>query len=306
MYRFQENEIPGNGILFDNNFLLMIGKRVLVTGANAGIGFETASALAGKGAEVWLLCRTEEKAQGAMARILAIHPDAQLFWLAADLSSQHQIAQAATAFRSERSHLDVLVNNAGAWFSKRGLSEDGIEMQWAINHMAYFLLAKLLLPSLEAAPEGRIINVGSDSHFNGKMPLEDVQFTNRTYSGLAAYAQSKLANVLFTYELARRLEGKPIVVNCLQPGLVFTNIGLKHTTPIHALAWKVRRSFWKSKTPAEGAETSIFLASSPEATFSGKYVDLCKPKPSSDISYDEKLAKDLWTLSESLIIPNIA
>ena len=218
----------------------------------------------------------------------------------ADLGIQGQVREAAGKIMSRFEKLDVLVNNAGTWFSELVRTEDGIETVFAVNHLAYFLLTRELYPLLKEAPDARVVNVASDSHFKGQIQFDDIHL-ERNYHGLRSYAQSKLANVLFTYEFDRRKPHDHVAINAVQPGLVYTDIGLKHTQWLHALAWKVRRSLWKGKTPAEGAATSIYLASHPEAQGqSGKYWDECKPKASSPASYDRAAAEKLWILSQEL------
>lgn len=273
----------------------------MVTGGNAGIGYETARALAETGANLIIVSRTREKAEEAVASIRSQAPDSQIDYVLADLSSMKSIRRAGDEIRGKFNTLDVLVNNAGTWFSKLELTEDGIERQFAVNHLAYFLLTHELLGTLSASQDGRIICVGSDSHFHGKLHFEDFSLKNN-YHGLRAYAQSKLANVMFAYELDRRLKERGlenISVNCVQPGRVNTDIGLKHTISFHALAWKIRRLGGLS--PAKGAATSIYLASEEAAKGqSGKYWDKCQPKPSSPASYDAEAAARLWEISESL------
>ncbi|MGB3618424.1 MAG: SDR family oxidoreductase [Catalinimonas sp.] len=280
--------------------LMMNDKICLVTGANAGIGFETAKALAARGAHVRMLCRNEQKGTAAVARILAetdATPD-HLKVVVCDLASQADIRRVGAELRAHLPRLDVLVNNAGVWFSKWELTADGSERQFAVNHLAYFLLTHELLPSLRAAPEARIVCVSSDSHFKGKMHFDDIDLTHR-YHGLRAYAQSKLANVLFVRELDRRLGQhgwNNIAVNAVQPGLVKTDIGLKHTISLHGIAWRLRRL--GGVTPAEGAQTNVFLATSPLVRgVSGQYWDRCRPKRSSVRSYDPGDARRLWALS---------
>ena len=273
----------------------MKDKLCVITGANAGIGFETAKSLCAKGATVILVCRSQEKAEKAVSTIKKDVPEAKTDYAIADLSSQKQVHQLAESIRSRFDKADVLVNNAGSWFSDFQLTEDGYERQWAINHLSPFLLTHLLLPLLKNSPDPRIVNVSSDSHFHGKIHLQDVNLTDN-YHGLRAYAQSKLANVLFTLEFDRRKGTLPISVNAVQPGLVKTDIGLKHTISFHGLMWKLRRLTGTS--PAKGAATSVFLASSEQLKgISGKYWDRCKAKPASKIANDEKAAKKLWDLS---------
>lgn len=276
---------------------MMQGKVCIVTGATAGIGYETALALAGKGAQVVVVGRNAEKGAATTAQIRQATGNEQVHFVQADMAVQASIREAAAELLRRFSVVDVLVNNAGTWVSEYTTTPDGVETVFAVNHLAYFLFTHLLYPALREAPDARIVNVASDSHFQTDLHLADLNLRNH-YSGLRSYAQSKLANVMFTYEFERRKPDAHVSIYAVQPGLVHTDIGLKHTTWLHALAWKVRRSFWKSKTPAEGAETSIFLASSEEARHqSGLYWDLCRPKPSSKASYHEANAARLWDIS---------
>lgn len=277
---------------------MMQGKVCVVTGATAGIGYETALALAGKGAQVVVVGRNEAKGAATVALIQQATGNGQVYFVKADMASQASIRQAAAEILVRFPVVDVLVNNAGTWVSEYTTTTDGVETVFAVNHLAYFLLTHLLYPALRQAADARVVNVASDSHFQTDLYLADLNL-RQNYSGLRSYAQSKLANVMFTYEFERRKPDAHIAIYAVQPGLVHTDIGLKHTTWLHALAWKVRRTFWKSKTPAEGAETSIFLASSDEArNQSGLYWDLCRPKRSSDASYNESNAARLWEISE--------
>lgn len=279
----------------------MEGKNCIVTGGNSGIGFETALALAMLGANVIILSRSQDKAEAAVKSIKAKSQNNHVDFILADLSSQKSIRDAAKYIRREFDKIDVLVNNAGTWFSSLELTEDGIERQFAVNHMAYFLLTHELLASLVKSDDARVICVGSDSHFHGKMNFDDLSL-GKKYHGIKAYAQSKLANALFVYELDRQLKGRNIhniSINCVQPGLVKTDIGLKHTISLHGLAWRIRRMGGVS--PAKGAETSIYLASSNQIkSESGKYWDKCKPKPSSKRSYDNNDAVKLWEICNGL------
>lgn len=276
----------------------MEGKQVIITGANSGIGFETAKALAKQGAAIGMVVRQSERSQQAREALIKSSGNQNIHLFFTDLSLQSSIRKAADDIRSTFNTIDVLINNAGTWISNRTMTSEGIEMMFAVNHLAYFLLTHLLLDKLEKSGAGRIINVSSDSHFVGKIRLNDL-FLSKKYHGLKAYEQSKLANVLFTYELSRRLGETPITVNAVQPGLVKTNIGHKHTKGIHSLAWGIRKL--GGVTPAKGAATSIYLASSAACEkVSGKYWDKCKPKPSAQISYDEALASALWQKCEEL------
>ncbi|MGB5402752.1 SDR family oxidoreductase [Robiginitalea sp.] len=279
----------------------MKGKNCVVTGGNSGIGFETARALAEQGANVLILSRNREKAEAAVETIRAQSSGNHIDFVLADLSSHNSIREASKDILRDFNSIDILVNNAGAWFSKLELTPDGVERQFAINHLAYFLLTKELMGALTNSEDGRVVCVGSDSHFHGKIHFDDVSLRSK-YHGLRAYAQSKLANVMFVYELDRRLKQKGIeniAVNCVQPGRVNTDIGLKHTISFHSLAWRIRRIGGLS--PAAGAATNIFLATDEKVKgLSGKYWDKCKPKPSSPGSYIQEDAARLWEISESL------
>lgn len=276
----------------------MEGKICVVTGANSGIGFETAKALAGKGAEVIMICRSEEKGKTAREEIIRTTKNDQIHLYRADMASQQQIRDTASQIRERFPDIEVLVNNAGTWISDLTYTEDGIETVLAVNHLAYFLLTHMLWPSLQNGNAGRVVNVASDSHMQVKNFNFEDPFLTKNYHGLRSYAQSKLANVMFTYELHRRKPSDRIVTNAVQPGLVYTDIGLKRTTWLHAFAWKVRRTLWRGVSPAEGAATSIYLASAPEAgDQSGQYWDNCQPKPSSDYTYQEGETAQLWDWS---------
>jgi len=279
----------------------MEGKNCVVTGGNSGIGFETALALANAGASVIIISRNQEKAEAAVKSIKAKSQNKNVDFVLADLSSQKSIKDAAKYIIRDFEQVDVLVNNAGTWFSKLVLTEDGVERQFAVNQLAYFLLTHELLGAIQKSEDGRIICVGSDSHFHGKIHFDDLSL-GKKYHGLKAYAQSKMANVMFVYELDRLLKERGIEnisVNCVQPGLVKTDIGLKHTISLHGIAWRIRRL--GGVTPAKGAETSIYLATSDEAKgMSGKYWDKCKPKPSSKRSYIQKDITRLWNICADL------
>jgi len=276
----------------------MKDKICLITGSGSGIGFETALALAKMGATVINIARTTEKVEQVISDLQEQSGNQNIDGFDLDLSSQKFIRKKASEIIKKYARVDVLVNNAGTWYSRLHYTEDNIEMQFAVNHLAYFLLTHELLPGLVKSDDPRIINVGSDSHYHGKMHFNDINLT-RKYHGLRAYSQSKLANVLFTYEFERRKVLDKICINCVQPGLVKTNIGLKHTISFHSLAWRIRRL--SGMTPAEGAETSVYLASSKEVRgVSGKYWDKMKPKKSSKQSMNKEDAARLWRLSERL------
>lgn len=278
-------------------------KTVLVTGATGGIGFATAQDLAGRGYSVILHGRNAEKTQAAADRIKAGLPEAELEVVVADLGIQDDIRRMAAEVRALAPALDVLVNNAGVWNSKQELTTEGVEKTFAVNHLGYFLLSHLLLPSLYAAKDSRIVCVASDSHKQIPGMFFDNINLDGNYHGLRSYAQSKLANVLFCYEFDRRRPNDDYpAIYAVQPGLVQTDIGLKGNTWLHRLAWRVRRQMSGNKTPAEGAATSIFLATEPGINDqSGKYWDNCEPKKSYSSSYDRDEARILWELSLEMV-----
>ena len=273
------------------------GKIVLVTGATDGIGLYTAEALAAIGARVILVGRNPQKTEQAARAIGEKTANPAVDFLVADLSSQKEIRRLADEFRNRYDHLHVLVNNAGAIFMKRQLSVDGIEMTFALNHLAYFLLTLLLIDPISAGAPARIINVSSGAHYGGRLDFNDLQ-NERAYNSWKAYSQSKLANIYFTYELARRLEGKAVTANVLHPGFVATNFGKSNGgvfRPLFGL------SHLGAISPIEGAQTSIYLASSPEVEgVTGKYFERKQALRSSDVSYDANAARRLWDASLQL------
>ncbi len=276
----------------------MYKKTILVTGANTGIGYETARHLAKAGHHVLLHARNEAKAAQAKAGLLAGLPQAQITPVYADLGQLHEIRTMAEGIYAQHRQLDVLVNNAGVWNSTLELSQEGVEMTLAINHLAYFYLTHLLYPSLSAAPGGgRVVCVASDSHKQIKGMFWNDLNLSKNYHGLRSYAQSKLANVLFVAEFARRCP-TPIASYAVQPGLVQTDIGLKGNTWLHRLAWKVRRQMKGNKTAAEGAATSIFLATAPNVQAqTGLYWDDCRTKTPFSTANDPEEARKLWDWS---------
>jgi NAD(P)-dependent dehydrogenase (short-subunit alcohol dehydrogenase family) len=277
-------------------------KTVLITGATGGIGFATAQDLSARGYEVILHGRSREKTEKARDHLLASQPNAKLKIVMADLSQLSEVHRLAEEVRILAPTLDVLVNNAGVWNSKQELTAEGVEKTFAVNQLAYFLLSHLLLPVLRNAPDnGRIVCVASDSHKQIKGMFFDNLNLDGNYHGLRSYAQSKLANVLFCYEYDRKRKSTDPTIFAVQPGLVQTDIGLKGNSWLHSIAWKVRRKMSGNKTPAQGAATSIYLASSPEvADQSGKYWDDCAPKQSYSSSYDKDEARILWETCEEM------
>ncbi len=273
-------------------------KTALVTGATSGIGKATAEALARQGMTVVLVARDAEKGRAVLEEIRSKSGNPTLDVLLADLSSQAAIRQLAEEFQRKYSKLHVLVNNAGGVFSARKLTVDGLEYTFAFNHLAYFLLTNLLLDTLRASAPARIVNVSSGAQGMGKINFADLQGEQR-YSVQAAYSQSKLANVLFTYALARRLEGTGVTANVLHPGVVRTNFGRVETPLLWRVLFPLIDPFML--TPEKGAETAVYLATSPEVEgVSGKYFAKQKAVRSHSISYDQAVQERLWEVSAQL------
>jgi NAD(P)-dependent dehydrogenase (short-subunit alcohol dehydrogenase family) len=274
----------------------MTGRICVVTGATRGIGRATAEGLAHLGARVVLVCRRKEDGESVQREIAAqspVVPD----MVTADLSSQSSIRQAAGYLRGRYPRLHVLINNAGVIPPRREVTVDGLEMQFAVNHLAYFLLTNLLLPQLQAGAPSRIINVSSGAHTHATLDFDDLQ-AERGYQPKPVYSRSKLANILFTYELSRRLTGTGVTANCLNPGVVATRMLADYMgVPLAGAA--LARTF--GAKPEEGAQTSIYLASAPEVeSVTGKYFERKQPIASSRASYDEAAARRLWEVSERL------
>ncbi len=274
------------------------GKTCLITGSSRGIGYETAVGLAQMGAHVIIVSHNQKRSQEAAQRITDAFGKQAARYYVADLSVQDQIHQLGDDILQDYNQLDVLVNNAGGWYRKFEKSDDGIEMTLALNHLSYYLLTGRLLPLLKKSTPARIINVSSEAHrqIDG-IQFDDLQFQQR-YRAFSVYAHSKLANVLFTYELDRRLGENTIAVNALHPGFVKSEL-YRHFGMATQLVNLIAGVFGKSAE--DGAETSIYLASSPDvADVSGEYFVDCVPKESSPASYNEAHAKRLWTISEEL------
>jgi NAD(P)-dependent dehydrogenase (short-subunit alcohol dehydrogenase family) len=272
----------------------MRGKTCLVTGATSGIGKETALALARRGASVIVVGRNPAKGADTVRWIREQTGSDSVDLMLADLSSQQQVRQLAEDFKKKHRHLHVLVNNAGVVLMSRRESADGIEMTWALNHLGYFLLTNLLLDVLRASAPSRIVNVSSGAHRRVELDFADLQGRKR-YRGFRAYARSKLANLLFTYELAARMEGTGVTVNALHPGLVATNLprdnGLLGPLLTFLLGLRGMR-------PEAGARIVVFLAASSEVeAVSGLYFVKEKAMRSSRASYDQAAAGRLWQVS---------
>jgi retinol dehydrogenase-14 len=274
---------------------IMDRKICMVTGANTGIGFYTALEIARLGGAVIIIGRNREKCENAVSMIQRETGNLAVEYLLADLSSQAQIRSAAAQFNAKYDRLDVLVNNAGGAFLRRTLTEDGIERTFAVNHLAYFLLTNLLVEALKNSPGGRVINVSSGGHDGQQLDFDNLQLS-KSYSIYRAYGQSKLSNVLFTYELARRIAGTHVTSNALSPGMVATDIWKKVNRLLTPFITPVIKHYGQS--PLEGAQTSIYLATSPDVEgVTGKYFADCKPVHSSAASYDLDAAKRLWEVS---------
>ena len=249
------------------------------------------------GATVVMVCRDRGRGEAAQAEIKLQTRNDDVHLLLADLASQQSIRQLAEEVHARFQRLDVLINNAGVFLARRSETVDGFEMTFAVNHLAYFLLTNLLLDLLQASAPARIVNVSSAAHRGGRINFDDLQASHR-YWGWGAYCQSKLANVLFTYELARRLQGTGVTANCLHPGTVSTNL-FQGLPGILSLGAVVARTFLLS--PEKGAETMVYLASSPEVVgISGRYFVKRRAVASSRASHDEAAQRKLWEVSAQL------
>jgi retinol dehydrogenase 14 len=282
-------------------------KIALVTGANSGMGRATSTALARAGFRVIMLCRSEERGTAALEAVRqaasvglapgAAEPELELELALCDLGSQAGIRLFAADLRSRIDALDLLVNNAGVVSPKRLETEDGFELQLGVNHLGHFLLTKLLLDLIKEA-RGRIVVVASGAHKIGRIHWDDLQL-KKGYSTFGSYGQAKLANVLFTRELSRRLEGTGVTANCLHPGAVATNMGVDRETGFGGFAARLLKPFFL--TPEEGADTAVFLSTSPEVEgTSGQYFYRRKPAPISKRASDDEAARRLWEVSEEL------
>jgi len=278
--------------------LVMTGKSVLVTGGTGGIGRATAIGLVALGARVGITGRDPARTEAAAAGIRAMPGSPAVNAFAADLSVQAGVRRLAAQVLDTYPRLDVLVNNAGGFWAHRHVTANGLEHTFALNHLAPFLLTNLLLDRLTASAPARIVTVSSGAHAKGRIDFDDLQ-GERDYSGQRAYSQSKLANVMFTYELARRLDGTGVTATVLHPGVVRTSFGAEDQAAYLAVMIGVARLFMK--TPAQGAATPIYLASSPEVEgITGRYFVNRKPKTSSKASYDTTAAARLWQASIDL------
>ena len=274
----------------------MLGKHVAITGPTAGIGRHTALELAARGAQLTLFCRNEQKADALQQDIVAVSGTSPrvIIMDMADLSS---VRRAAGEFMALDSPLDVLLNNAGVINTTRRETVDGFEETLAVNHFAPFLLTGMLLPALQRAPSARIVNVASDAHrFVRDMGFEDMQ-AEKGYRTFREYGRSKLANILFTRSLARRLEAYDITVNCLHPGAVATSLGKNNTGRMSKLLPALLKPFFRS--PEQGAEASIYLCCSEDVSdISGEYFSDCKVSKAKACARDDEAAEELWRYTE--------
>lgn len=278
------------------------GKVCLVTGGNGGIGLETALGLAQQGATVVVAARNPEKGQAAVDEVIARSGNDKVELLQLDLASLTSVRRAAEAFQARHDRLHVLVNNAGLMLSAREVTEDGFEATFGINHLGHFLFTLLLLPTIEQSAPARIINVSSAGHaFTTGLDLDDLMFSRRRYSGTRAYCDSKLANVLFTTELARRLDGSGVVVHALHPGVVRTRFAKDGDASwLIDLGARLTAPFMIS--PAQGAKTSLHVALSAEAgAVTGKYWARSRVKRARLPRNEARVAAGLWRLSEELV-----
>ncbi len=277
---------------------LMNEKVVLITGSTSGIGYYTALELARMGAQVVVHGRDEARCIASVRAIQDETHNASITYLLADFSSQTQVRNMARDFLDRYDHMDVLVNNAGAAYLFRKLSKDGLEMTFAVNYLSHFLLTNLLLPALQASSAARVLNVSSGGHYNQSIDFDDLQTSHR-YNPMRAYGRSKLANILFSNELARRLAGTHITSNALTPGMVATDIWKKVNRFLTPLIFPIIAR--TAQTPREGAQTSIYLAASPEVEgVTGFYYANKHQAQSSPEAQDMDTARRLWEASAKL------
>jgi retinol dehydrogenase 14 len=275
----------------------MGGKVVLITGGTSGIGKAVATALAAMGAEVVVTGRSRERGEAAVEEIRRASGKEGVSLALADLTVQAEVRTLAEEFGRSHDRLDVLINNAGAVFSKRVETADGLERTLALNHLAPFLLTNLLLGLIKDSAPSRIITVSSEARRGAEIDFDDLQ-SERKYRGFPVYGKSKLANILFTYELAERLRGTGVTANCVHPGAVSTNFGMNNGG-VMVLLFRALKPFMR--TPEQGADTLIYLASSPEVEgVSGRYFGDRKVISSSEEPHDVSAQKRLWEASEEL------
>jgi NAD(P)-dependent dehydrogenase (short-subunit alcohol dehydrogenase family) len=284
-----QNVLPSNTTMKD--------KVVMITGANSGIGKAASLAIAKMSATLVMVVRNKERGETARAEIIKKSQNSSVDLLLADLSSMESVRQLTSEFEKKYSRLHVLINNAGLFNQRRNTTTDGYENTFATNYLAPFLLTNLQLETLKVSAPSRIINVSSVGHYNGHINFDDLNL-EKEYGGWKAYGQSKLALVLFTHELAKKLQGTGVTVNAVHPGTVATNIWTRPLGPA-GFIMSLPKLFMTS--PQKGAETIVYLASSDDAKgLNGEYLEKLKVKKSSDESYNEEIAQRLWDVSVKL------
>jgi NAD(P)-dependent dehydrogenase (short-subunit alcohol dehydrogenase family) len=276
----------------------MIGKICIVTGSNSGIGKETALALTGMGATVVMAVRDLERGETAREEIIRRTGKDAVDLMICDLSSTKSIRQFVEDFSSKYDRLDVLINNAGAACHERQITEDGFERSLAVNYLGPFLLTRELLPLLERSAPSRVINLSSGMHTRAKIDFDDIQ-SERSYNGMSVYGSTKLMILMYTYELARRLDGTGVTANVVHPGFAATNLGASMGLA-YRIGLKLMRPF--QINAERGSETPVYVATSPELEgVTGRYFAKSLEKPSSEESYDESAQKRIWDVAESLL-----
>jgi NAD(P)-dependent dehydrogenase (short-subunit alcohol dehydrogenase family) len=275
----------------------MQGKTIVITGATSGIGEVAALQLARDGARIVAIARDPGRGEETLRRLRGAAPDRDHVVHYADLSRLSEMRRVSTLIAEREQRIDVLINNAGALFTKRELTEDGLERTFATNHMAYFVVTNLLIARLQATRDSRVVCTASDAHKGARLNFEDLQ-SERGFSGFGMYGRSKLMNILFTRELARRLAGTGVTANCLHPGFVATRFG-EAGSGLMAQVIRVAKKF--ALTPQEGAQTIIYLASSPEVTgVTGQYFYKSKPAVPTKEAQNDADARRLWEVSAKL------
>ena len=277
----------------------LAGRTIVMTGATSGIGLAAAVEFAARGARLVLVARNPARAEDAVASVCGRRSDAAVEIVRGDLASLHQVRTAATEVLARCPQIDVLVNNAGVVKLRREVTVDGYEATFAVNHLAYFLFTKLLLDRLRATPGARIVSTASEAHrFGGPLDLDDLM-SERRYWAFGVYGRSKLANILWTRELARHLAGSGVTANCFHPGGVATRLGQSDTGWTRVIG-RLTRLFLR--TPEEGAATGVWLASSPDLNgVSGRYFADEREKQPAKFARDDAAAKRLWDVSEELV-----
>jgi NAD(P)-dependent dehydrogenase (short-subunit alcohol dehydrogenase family) len=275
----------------------MEGKTVVITGATSGIGEIAATRLAQQGARIVFIARDRGRGEQTLKRLEAVAPGRNHCAHYANLARLAEMKRVAQAIASSEPRIDVLINNAGALFATRQVTGDALEMTFATNHIAYFVVTNLLLEQLKATPGARIVSTASNAHKGAKLDFTDLQ-SERDYRGFGMYGRSKLMNILFTRELARRLAGTSVTANCLHPGFVATRFG-DGSGGLFAFLINAAKRF--ALTPEQGAETIVYLASSPEvATTTGKYFFKCKEAIPTSQAQNDADARRLWDISAQL------